>query len=109
VGKAVTEIYVATKLAVDDGKEIGIELFDWRYTQSSHICTPPDPDSRELKANWDEGNGYCRQILQLFENRPPMFQAMIPVGRCAAGHRAYEWLTVILFDAINAEDVAWDF
>lgn len=37
-----------------------------------------------------------------------MFQVMIPVGRCAAGWREYEWTTVVLFEAMNAEDVAWD-
>ncbi|OKL57563.1 hypothetical protein UA08_07258 [Talaromyces atroroseus] len=106
---AVTEIYAAAKRAAEGRGEIGVELFDWRYTNTSHICTPPDSDSQELKANRNEGHCYRRQILQLFENRPPMFQAMIPVGRCATGERAYEWTTVILFDAINAEDVVWDF
>lgn len=79
---------------------------DQTYSDTSHICTPPDSGS--LKANWDEGLGYRHQILQLFENHPPMFQVMIPIGRCAAGWREYEWTTVIIFDSMNAEDVAWD-
>jgi hypothetical protein len=106
--KAVTEIYAATKQAAQWEAEVGLELFDWKYMNSSHICTPPDSDSQELKANWEEGLKYFQQICRLFENRPPMFQAMIPVGRCAAGQRAYEWRTVILFDALNTEDDTWD-
>ncbi|KUL91680.1 hypothetical protein ZTR_01273 [Talaromyces verruculosus] len=81
--KAVTEIYTAAKQAAEEGKEIGVELCDRRFTDTSHICTPPDSGS--LKANWEEGLGYRHQILQLFENLPTMFQVMIPVGRCAAG------------------------
>ncbi|KAF3404888.1 hypothetical protein DPV78_002968 [Talaromyces pinophilus] len=105
--KAVTEIYTAAQQAAEEGKEIGVELCDRRFADTSHICTPPD--SGTLKANWEEGLGYRHQILQLFENLPTMFQVMIPVGRCAAGWREYEWTTVVLFEAMNAEDVAWDF
>ncbi|KAI7968691.1 hypothetical protein EIK77_005707 [Talaromyces pinophilus] len=105
--KAVTEIYTAAKQAAEEGKEIGVELCDRRFADTSHICTPPD--SGRLKANWEEGLGYRHQILQLFENLPTMFQVMIPVGRCAAGWREYEWTTVVLFEAMNAEDVVWDF
>ncbi|GAM39786.1 hypothetical protein TCE0_034r11613 [Talaromyces pinophilus] len=104
--KAVTEIYTAAKQAAEEGKEIGVELCDRRFADTSHICTPPD--SGRLKANWEEGLGYRHQILQLFENLPTTFQVMIPVGRCAAGWREYEWTTVVLFEAMNAEDVAWD-
>lgn len=105
--KAVTEIYTAAKQVAEEGREIGVELCDRRFTSTSHICTPPDSGS--LKANWEEGLGYRHQILQLFENRRTMFQVMVPVGRCAAGWSEYEWTTVILFEAMDAEDVAWDF
>lgn len=104
--KAVSEIYTAAKRVAKEGGEIGVELCDRRFTDTSHICTPPDSGS--FKANWDEGLGYRHKILQLFEDRPTMFQVMIPVGRCAAGWREYEWTTVVLFEATNAEDVAWD-
>lgn len=104
--KAATEIYTAAKEVAEEGSEIGVELCDRRFTGSSHICTPPDSSS--LETNWDEGRDYRHQILQLFENRPAMFQIMTPVGRCAWGSREYEWTTVVLFEAMNSEDVAWD-
>lgn len=104
--KPVTESTQQQSRQPKKGREIGVELCDRRFTLSSHICTPPDSGS--LRANWDEGVGYRHKILRLFDNRPTMFQAMIPVGRCARGWHEYEWTTVILFDAMNAEGVAWD-
>ncbi|RAO64961.1 uncharacterized protein BHQ10_000973 [Talaromyces amestolkiae] len=105
--KAVTEIHTAAKEVAKEGREVGVELCDRAFERSSHICTPPDSSS--LEANWDVGRDYCHQILQLFENRPTMFQIMTPVGRCSRGWHEYEWTTVVLFEAIDAEDVAWDF
>jgi hypothetical protein len=35
--KAVTEIYTAAKPAAEEGREIGVELFDQSYPDTSHI------------------------------------------------------------------------
>lgn len=107
--KAVIEIYAATQSMVEGNIEVGVELFDWQYMLSTHICTCPPDKSKDLLANWETGNKYLEKILQLFREEPyDMFQAMTPVGRCSAGQRECEWSIVIFFDAIDAEDEKWD-
>ncbi|GAM35273.1 hypothetical protein TCE0_017r03476 [Talaromyces pinophilus] len=107
--RAVTEIYAATQSMVEGDTEVGVELFDSDYMHSSHICAPPPAESQELSLNWERGYSYCEQILQLFESPSQMIQAMLPTGRCSAGKREYEWITVIYFSALNADDRAWDY
>lgn len=106
--KALIKIWTATQSVVEGKIEVGVELFDWKYMASTHICTCPPDESKELLANWEVGHNYLEKILQLFEEHDDMFQAMTPVGRCSAGQREYEWSIVIFFDAINAEDEKWD-
>ena len=61
-----------------------------------------------MSMNWEKGQNYRQKILQLFENRPHMWQAMMPIGVRAKGKRAEDHRMVIYFDALNAEDDAWD-
>lgn len=106
--KAVTEIYEEANMLCEQGMEIGVELYDSRYMRTSHFCESPPEKSRELLMDWDKGHGYRHQILQLFENRPHMWQAMVPTGLYAKGERAEDYKIVIYFDALNAEDRVWD-
>jgi hypothetical protein len=106
--QAVAEIYAEYKTAFPPNFILGVELCDWEYMSTAHICEPPADSSRELLANWDEGHGYHRQITALFENRTPMYQAMLPTGLCAGNKCVYDWTTVIFFDALDARDEAWD-
>jgi hypothetical protein len=108
VGKGRIKIYAATQSVVEGNIEVGVELIDWQYMFSTHLCASPPSESKELLANWELGNKYLEKILQMFEVPHKMFQAMIPIGRCSAGQREYEWSIVIFFDALNAEDDAWD-
>lgn len=105
--KAVIKIYTAIQSVVEGNIEVGVEMFDWQYMLSTHICTCPPDESKELLANWEIGHNYLGKILQLFDDPREMFQAMTPVGRCSAGEREYEWSLVIFFDAMNAEDDEW--
>lgn len=106
--KAAIKIYTAIQSVVEGNIEVGVELFDWQYIFSTHLCAPPPAESQELLANWEIGHEYLKKIIQLFEEPHKMFQAMAPIGRCSAGQREYEWSIVIFFDAFNAEDDKWD-
>ncbi|KAI7975190.1 hypothetical protein EIK77_001876 [Talaromyces pinophilus] len=106
--KAVTEIYQEANMSCEQGMEIGVELFDFNYMSTSRFVPGPSEKSRELSTNWNKGQNYHQKILQLFENRPHMWQAMMPIGVRAKGKRAEDHRMVIYFDALNAEDDAWD-
>lgn len=87
------------------GQEIGVELYDFHY-MDYRFCEPPSTKSRELLMNWE--TGYRHEIFGLFEDRPQMYQAMVSTGLYANGERAEDFERVIFFDALDAEDDAWD-
>ncbi|KAH8696534.1 hypothetical protein BGW36DRAFT_360361 [Talaromyces proteolyticus] len=105
--KAVTEIYDEVQSAVYPETEIGVELYDGVYMKTCEICEPPS-HSKELLKDWEKGQNYCQQILQLFDGYGHMWQAMVPTGLRAIGEGASDHSTVIFFDALNADDDAWD-
>lgn len=84
---------------------------------NAQLCTLPTTISQELSTNWEIGRNYCQKILDLFQGPHPMFQAMLPIGRCTIrrtgalndGPPTYELSAVIFFDALNAEDELWDY
>lgn len=106
--KAVTEIYEEANMLCEPGKEIGVELYDYHYMDTFRFDRCPSKEGREMSMNWEKGQNYRQKILQLFENRPYMWQAMMPIGVRAKGKRAEDHRMVIYFDALNAEDDAWD-
>lgn len=106
--KAVTEIYEEANMLCKPGEEIGVELYDYHYMVTYRFGPCPSKERDEMSMNWEKGQNYRQKILQLFENRPHMWQAMVPIGLYAEGKRSQDHKMVICFDALNAEDDAWD-
>lgn len=85
----------------------GVEFFDSEYMESCQFCEPPS-SGQSLVPEWEREGGYRERVLKVFEDYPRMFQMMMPIGLRATGPRASDHKTVLLFDAINAEDDRWN-
>jgi hypothetical protein len=108
--KAVVEIYALIQSLAEPGtEEIGVELIDDGYIGLYRFCEPPSDSARQLQENWDAGEAYHQQILDLFENYPDMYQVMMPIGvRTMDQYADDDHKLVLFFDALNAEDDVWD-
>lgn len=106
--KAVTEIYEEANMLCEPAREIGVELFDYKYMDTYRFGPCPSKERAEMSMNWNMGQNYRQRILQLFENRSHMWQVMVPIGLWAEGSRSQDHKMVIYFDALDAEDDVWD-
>lgn len=104
---AVAEIYAEIQSMVEGDHEVGIELADMEFMES-HLISLPTPVSKDLSANWENGQNYCDQISQLLGTRRQMYRMMMPMGRRSVGDLTSELTEVIFIDAEDAEDDSWD-
>lgn len=85
---------------------MGVELYDYEYMKYSKFCEIPRADL-SLVSDWEREGGYREKVLEIFESYPQMWHMMLPIGLGSKGLGASDHNTVLLLNAINAEDDRW--
>jgi hypothetical protein len=103
---AVIEIREIIRETVHHPRDIGVELCDMEYEKSIQFTDLPHGFT-EFHQNWDDGENYEQQILAEFNNRPQLWQVMMPIGLSAKNEYGTHHTCAVWFDAIDADDYLW--